>query len=65
MKAKNDTPPLKKSTIKKAHDIAKSIKKDKISTSDAQTKRFLLVVIKKKEDKKEDTEWKNFCTIKN
>jgi len=28
MKAKNDTPPLKKSTITKAHDIAKSIEKD-------------------------------------
>ena len=28
MKAKNDQPPLKKSTITKAHDIAKSIKKD-------------------------------------
>src|SRR5210317_149026 len=28
MKAKNDEPPLKKSTITKAHDIAKSIKKD-------------------------------------
>ena len=28
MKAKNDKPPLKKSTITKAHDIAKSIKKD-------------------------------------
>src|SRR5210317_2329636 len=29
MKAKNDQPPLKKSTITKAHDIAKSIEKDK------------------------------------
>jgi len=28
MKAKNDKPPLKKSTITKAHDIAKSIEKD-------------------------------------
>jgi len=28
MKAKNDEPPLKKSTITKAHDIAKSIEKD-------------------------------------
>ena len=28
MKAKNDQPPLKKSTITKAHDIAKSIEKD-------------------------------------
>ena len=28
MKAKDDKPPLKKSTITKAHDIAKSIKKD-------------------------------------
>src|SRR5210317_280109 len=27
-KMKNDEPPLKKSTITKAHDIAKSIKKD-------------------------------------
>ena len=29
MKAKDDQPPLKKSTITKAHDIAKSIEKDK------------------------------------
>ena len=29
MKMKGDTPPLEKSTIKKAHDIAKAIKKDK------------------------------------
>ena len=29
MQMKGDTPPLKKSTIKKAHDIAKAIKKDK------------------------------------
>jgi hypothetical protein len=28
MKAKNDQPPLKKSTITKAHDIAKSVEKD-------------------------------------
>src|SRR6056300_475700 len=28
MKSKNDQPPLKKSTITKAHDIAKSIEKD-------------------------------------
>ena len=28
MKAKDDKPPLKKSTITKAHDIAKSIEKD-------------------------------------
>ena len=31
MKSKNDQPPLKKSTITKAHDIAKSIKKDEKS----------------------------------
>src|SRR5210317_864368 len=30
MKAKDDKPPLKKSTITKAHDIAKSIKKDEV-----------------------------------
>jgi len=30
MKAKNDQPPLKKSTITKAHDIAKSIKKEDV-----------------------------------
>jgi hypothetical protein len=29
MKMKGDTPPLEKSTIKKAHDIAKAIAKDK------------------------------------
>jgi hypothetical protein len=29
MQMKGDTPPLEKSTIKKAHDIAKAIKKDK------------------------------------
>src|SRR5210317_727595 len=31
MKSKNDQPPLKKSTITKAHDIAKSIEKDEKS----------------------------------
>jgi hypothetical protein len=35
MKKTGDNPPLKKSTITKAHDIAKSIKKDEVKESDA------------------------------
>ena len=46
MKAKNDQPPLKKSTITKAHDIAKSIEKDKkeeVKESDAyDNNRFMM-----------------------
>jgi len=37
MKAKNDEPPLKKSTITKAHDIAKSIKRETKSFSQLRT----------------------------
>lgn len=36
-KMKKDEPPLEKSTIKKAHDIAKSIKKDQKEALDPQT----------------------------
>ena len=37
MKAKNDEPPLEKSTITKAHDIAKSIKRETKTFSDLRT----------------------------
>jgi len=39
MKAKNDLPPLKKSTITKAHDIAKSIEKDQKEEVEEQQDR--------------------------
>jgi len=39
MKAKNDQPPLKKSTITKAHDIAKSIEKDQKEEVEEQKDR--------------------------
>ena len=56
MKAKNDSPPLKKSTITKAHDIAKSIKKDEGFASDAQRRAAFASGYKEKgKDKKEDT----------
>ena len=64
MKAKNDTPPLKKSTITKAHDIAKSIKKEGFA-SDAQRKAAFASGYKEKgKDKKEDTEWKTFAQLR-
>ena len=37
MKSAGDTPPLKKSTITKAHDIAKSIKKDEMKETHMST----------------------------
>lgn len=40
MKAKDDKPPLKKSTITKAHDIAKSIKKDQNETHSFVTNKM-------------------------
>jgi hypothetical protein len=52
-KMKNDEPPLKKSTITKAHDIAKSIKKDEGFASDAQRKAAFASGYKAK-DKKEE-----------
>ena len=56
MKAKNDSPPLKKSTITKAHDIAKSIQKDEGFASDAQRRAAFASGYKEKgKDKKEDT----------
>ena len=53
MKAKDDQPPLKKSTITKAHDIAKSIEKDEGFASDAQRKAAFASGYKAK-DKKEE-----------
>ena len=64
MKAKDDKPPLKKSTITKAHDIAKSIKKEGFA-SDAQRKAAFASGYKEKgKDKKEDTEWKTFAQLR-
>src|SRR6056300_415787 len=66
MKATGDKPPLKKSTITKAHDIAKSIEKDekkeeveeaKVDELTAAQKKLppaLQKAIKKKEDAKEE-----------
>jgi hypothetical protein len=41
MKAKDDQPPLKKSTITKAHDIAKSIEKDMKKEMKKETHTFM------------------------
>ena len=72
MKSAGDTPPLKKSTITKAHDIAKSIKKDEMkethmstakkqnqSQKDAKGEKEIV-----KLTAKEDKEWKTFAQIR-
>ena len=64
MKSTGDKPPLKKATITKAHDIAKSIEKDqkeevKVDELTAAQKKLppaLQKAIKDKEDKKEEVE---------
>ena len=72
MKSTGDTPPLKKSTITKAHDIAKSIKKDEMkethmstakkqnqSQKDAKGEKEIV-----KLTTKEDKEWKTFAQMR-
>jgi len=72
MKSTGDTPPLKKSTITKAHDIAKSIKKDEMkethmstakkqnqSQKDAKGEKEIV-----KLTAKEDKEWKTFAQMR-
>ena len=71
MKSTGDTPPLKKSTITKAHDIAKSIKKDEMkethmstakkqnqSQKDAKGEKEIIKL------NKEDKEWKTFAQMR-
>ncbi len=71
MKSTGDNPPLKKSTITKAHDIAKSIKKDEMkethmSTAKAQNQRQKDAKGEKEIVKlnKEDKEWKTFAQMR-
>ena len=69
MKSTGDTPPLKKSTITKAHDIAKSIKKDEMkethmSTAKAQNQRQKDAKGEKEIVKNEDKEWKTFAQMR-
>ena len=69
MKSTGDTPPLKKSTITKAHDIAKSIKKDEMkethmSTAKAQNQRQKDAKGEKEIIKNEDKEWKTFAQMR-
>ena len=69
MKSTGDTPPLKKSTITKAHDIAKSIKKDEMkethmSTAKAQNQSQKDAKGEKEIIKKEDKEWKTFAQMR-
>ena len=69
MKSTGDTPPLKKSTITKAHDIAKSIKKDEMkethmSTAKAQNQSQKDAKGEKEIVKKEDKEWKTFAQMR-
>ena len=64
MKSTGDKPPLKKSTITKAHDIAKSIEKDQkeekevdeLTSAQKKLPPALQKAIKDKEDKKEEVE---------
>jgi hypothetical protein len=68
MKAKNDQPPLKKSTITKAHDIAKSIEKDQKEEKDVPKGYHKMpdgTIMKDSEHKKEEVkETHSFVTNK-
>jgi len=69
MKSTGDTPPLKKSTITKAHDIAKSIKKDEMkethmSTAKKQNQSQKDAKGEKEIIKNEDKEWKTFAQMR-
>ena len=55
MKATGDTPPLKKSTITKAHDIAKKVKEEELTAGQKKLPPALQKAIEKKE-KSEDVE---------
>jgi hypothetical protein len=52
MKATGDTPPLKKSTITKAHDIAKKVKEEELTAG----QKKLPLALQKAIDKKEKSE---------
>ena len=72
MKSTGDTPPLKKSTITKAHDIAKSIKKDEMKETHMSTAKKQNQSQKEKGGEKEivkltakeDKEWKTFAQMR-
>ena len=67
MKAKDDQPPLKKSTITKAHDIAKSIEKDQKEEKDVPKGYHKMpdgTIMKDSEHKKEVKETHSFITNK-
>jgi hypothetical protein len=69
MKSTGDNPPLKKSTITKAHDIAKSIKKDEMkethmSTAKKQNQSQKDAKGEKEIIKNEDKEWKTFAQMR-
>jgi hypothetical protein len=55
MKATGDTPPLKKSTITKAHDIAKKVKEEELTAGQKKLPPALQKAIEKK-DKNEEVE---------
>ena len=60
MKSTGDTPPLKKSTITKAHDIAKSVEKNEGEMDEAMTKKHFQHVadtLKQIEDPKKRAEY--------
>ena len=71
MKAKDDQPPLKKSTITKAHDIAKSIEKDQkeevqethSSITNKQNQKQKEVGGEKEPIKTTKNEWKTFAMM--
>ena len=72
MKSTGDTPPLKKSTITKAHDIAKSIKKDEMKETHMSTAKKQNQSQKNAKGEKEivkltakeDKEWKTFAQMR-
>lgn len=55
MKSTGDTPPLKKSTITKAHDIAKKVKEEELTAAQKKLPSALQKAIEKK-DKNEEVE---------
>jgi hypothetical protein len=63
MKSTGDTPPLKKSTITKAHDIAKSVEKNEVEIDENMTRQHFQYVadtLKDIEDVTKRAEYLNF-----
>jgi hypothetical protein len=68
MKSTGDTPPLKKSTITKAHDIAKKVKEEELTAAQKKLPPALQKAIEKKDKNeevkmKDDPCWKDYKMV--